>query len=42
MPSPKLEKTYNPSSIEDKWYEHWISKDYFSADPKSEKEHIRL
>jgi valyl-tRNA synthetase len=38
MPSPKLEKTYNPSSIEDKWYEHWISKDYFSADPTSEKE----
>ena len=38
MPSPKLEKTYNPSSIEDKWYEHWISKDYFSADSTSEKE----
>ncbi len=37
MPSPKLEKTYDPSSIEDKWYEHWISKDYFSADPESEK-----
>ena len=38
MPPPKLEKTYDPSSIEDKWYEHWISKDYFSADPESEKD----
>ena len=38
MPSPKLEKAYNPSSIEDKWYEHWITQNYFSADPKSKKD----
>ena len=37
MPSPKLEKAYNPSSTEDKWYEHWITQNYFSADPKSKK-----
>ena len=34
----KLEKIYNPASIEGKWYNHWMEKDYFSADPKSEKE----
>ena len=38
MPSPKLEKAYDPSSIEDKWYEHWISQNYFSADPQSKKD----
>ena len=38
MPSPQLEKTYNSSSVEDKWYDHWLSKDYFSADPRSDKD----
>ena len=38
MSSPQLEKTYNSSSVEDKWYDHWLSKDYFSADPLSEKD----
>ena len=38
MPSPKLEKAYNPSSIEDKWYEHWITQNYFSADPQSKRD----
>ena len=38
MSREKLEKIYNPASIEGKWYNHWMEKDYFSADPKSEKE----
>ena len=38
MSREKLEKIYNPASIERKWYNHWMEKDYFSADPKSEKE----
>ena len=38
MSQEKLEKFYNPASIERKWYNHWMEKDYFSADPKSEKE----
>ncbi len=38
MSSPQLEKTYNSSSVEDKWYDHWLSKDCFSADPLSEKD----
>ncbi|MFL3006188.1 MAG: valine--tRNA ligase [Candidatus Neomarinimicrobiota bacterium] len=38
MSREKLEKIYNPISIEKKWYNHWMEKDYFSADPKSEKE----
>ena len=33
-----LEKVYNPTHVEDKWYSHWIDKKYFSADPNSEKE----
>ena len=33
----KFEKTYNPGSVEGKWYEFWIEKGYFTApsDPKS-------
>ena len=38
MSREKLEKIYDPASIEEKWYKHWMEKDYFSADPKSEKE----
>ena len=38
MPRQELEKTYNPSLIEKKWYKHWSQKDYFSANPDSEKE----
>ena len=34
----KLEKTYNPLSVEEKWYDHWLSNDYFSADSKSKKD----
>ena len=38
MPRQELEKTYNPSLIEKKWYKYWSQKDYFSANPDSEKE----
>ena len=38
MSREKLEKIYDPASIEEKWYKHWMEKDYFSADPNSEKE----
>ena len=38
MPTPSLDKTYNPSSVEDKWYDHWIQNKYFSADSNSDKE----
>ena len=38
MSRKKLEKTYNPEPVEKKWYKHWLSKDYFSADSKSSKE----
>ena len=38
MLSKKLEKTYDPSSVEEKWYQHWITQNYFSADPLSKKE----
>jgi len=38
MPSNQLDKTYRSNLVEDKWYEHWIEKDYFTADANSEKE----
>ena len=38
MPRQELEKTYNPSLVEKKWYKYWSQKDYFSANPDSEKE----
>ncbi|MEE0867795.1 MAG: valine--tRNA ligase [Clostridia bacterium] len=33
-----LEKTYNPSEIEDKLYKKWVEGGYFHATPDSEKE----
>jgi len=38
MPIHPLEKAYKPALVEDKWYEHWLEKNYFTADPSSEKE----
>ncbi len=32
-----MEKTYNPSQVEDRWYKTWIEKHCFRADPKSGK-----
>lgn len=29
----ELSKNYTPTEIEAKWYEHWISKNYFSSKP---------
>ncbi len=31
----ELSKNYDPSSVEDKWYRHWISKKYFNSWPDS-------
>ena len=33
---PELDKSYNPEGVESKWYEFWLSRNYFSADPGSE------
>ena len=38
MKKSKLDKKYDSSIVEDKWYDYWLSKDYFSADPQSKKE----
>src|SRR5215204_7621262 len=29
----EISKTYNPVEIEDKWYAHWMNKNYFSSTP---------
>lgn len=34
----QLDKVYTPAEIEDKWYQHWLDKDYFHADVNSDKE----
>lgn len=33
----ELEKSYDPSLVEEKWYAYWLEKDFFKADPKSRK-----
>lgn len=37
MSSDSLEKGYDPSGIEDKWYRYWIDKGFFEAEDKSDK-----
>jgi len=34
---PELPKTYDPRTVEPKWYGHWLDKDDFKASPKSSK-----
>jgi len=38
MSASKLEKIYNPANVEDRWYQHWLDKNYFHADTASDKE----
>ena len=38
MKKSKLDKKYDSSIVEDKWYDYWLSKDYFSANPQSKKD----
>ena len=33
-----IDSKYNPESIEDKWYERWLSDDCFKSSPNSDKE----
>ena len=32
-----LDKRYNPEEIEKKWYDFWLEKEYFKAEPQSDK-----
>lgn len=34
----ELPKTYKPNSVEDKWYQYWLDKKFFSSKPNPEKE----
>ena len=38
MSQTLLDNKYNPSKVENKWYKHWLEKNYFHADAESEKE----
>ncbi len=33
----ELSKNYNPASVEDKWYKHWLDKGYFKSLPDGRK-----
>jgi valyl-tRNA synthetase len=33
MPGMELSKNFEPQSIEDNWYSHWLSKEYFKSTP---------
>lgn len=35
--TPILDKTYDPKSVEEKWYDFWIRRGYFTASAKSKK-----
>ena len=37
MAKHELEKVYDPTLVENKWYAYWMDKGLFHADPKSEK-----
>ena len=37
-PKEILAKVYDHSSIEDRWYKHWLQKNYFSANAESDKQ----
>ncbi|MEA1986020.1 MAG: valine--tRNA ligase [Candidatus Marinimicrobia bacterium] len=32
-----LSKVYEPQKVEDKWYSHWVEKNYFHSEPNSKK-----
>ena len=38
MSQTLLDNKYNPSKVENRWYKHWLEKNYFHADAGSEKE----
>jgi len=37
-----LSTTYDPSQVEEKWYEYWNSQGYFHAEPNAEKESFTI
>ena len=37
MSVSQLDKIYNPTHIEDKWYQYWLDKNYFYSRPDSNK-----
>ena len=38
MSQTLLDNKYNPSKVENRWYKHWLEKNYFHADSNSKKE----
>ena len=38
MSTPQLDKTYNWSKLEERWYQHWLDKKYFHGKTDSNKE----
>ena len=38
MSQTLLDNKYNSSKVENRWYKHWLEKNYFHADAESKKE----
>jgi valyl-tRNA synthetase len=38
MTGPELSRAYDPSGVEKRWYETWVERGYFTADPSSKRE----
>ena len=34
----EMEKTYDPSAVESRWYQHWEESGYFHAKPNPDKQ----
>jgi len=34
--APQLDKTYEPKTVEDRWYQEWVRRDYFKASPDNQ------
>ena len=37
MNQKQIDKIYNPKKVEDKWYDFWLTQNYFSARPNKDK-----
>ncbi len=42
MGSGSLDKGYDPSEIEDKWYQYWLDNGFFKAEDKSDKKSFSI
>ena len=42
MSSNELPKSYDPKSVEQAWYDRWLTKGYFHADENARGQHFSV